>query len=182
MTALFLNSLAETPEQKSLLRQLYERYCQNMYSAAYRILKDSYLAEDAVHNAFLRASGHLDKIGNPEETSARNYLLIIARNEAIRIYQQNQKQFPAEGFEETIPDLQNIELETESREVKKQILDSIRSLEPVYCDILLLKFRCELEDEEIAEMLGITLANVRVRLHRARNKLKQKLSEVYHNE
>ncbi len=182
MTALFLSAIPGTPAQKSLLRQLYERYCQNMYTAAYQILKDSYLAEDAVHNAFLKVVGHLDKIGNPEEKTARNYLLIIARNEAIRIYQQNQRQFPAEDFEETIPDLQDIELETESREVKQRIFDIIRSLEPVYCDILLLKFRCELEDEEIAEMLGITLANVRVRLHRARNKLKQRLSEVYRNE
>ncbi|MBR1554999.1 MAG: sigma-70 family RNA polymerase sigma factor [Oscillospiraceae bacterium] len=181
MIALFLHQLG-TPAEKSKFRKLYELYCQNMYSVAYQILKDAYLSEDAVHNAFLRVSGCLDRIGAPEEKSSRNYLLIIARNEAIRIYQQNQKQFPVEEFEENIPDLQNIELETESREVRKQIFELIRSLEPIYADILMLKFRYELEDEEIAHTLGITIDNARVRLHRARNKLKRKLSEVYKNE
>ena len=135
-----------------------------------------------MHNAFLRVSGCLDRIGAPEEKSSRNYLLIIARNEAIRIYQQNQRQFPAEEIDEEIPDLLNVELETEAKEVQKTIFSLICSLEPSYRDILFLKFYHELEDTEIAETLGITLNNARTRLHRARTKLKIKLSEVYHHE
>ena len=53
----------------------------------------------------------------------------------------------------------------------------IASLEPAYCEILVLKFYYELEDTEIAETLGISISNARVRLHRARNRLKQKLQE-----
>ena len=89
---------------------------------------------------------------------------------------------PAEEFDETIPDLQDIELETESKETKYKIYKLICSLDPIYRDILLLKFYYDMEDSEIAETLSITLANARVRLHRARNRLKRRIREVYHHE
>lgn len=166
-------------QKKTKLHSLYELYRQPMYEAAYRILKDSYLAEDAVHNAFLKASECLSRIGSPEEKSSRNYLLILARNAALRIYNRNKKQIPTETVEEIVPDMQDVEVETESREVMRKVFELIYSLEPSYCDILLLKFYYEMEDAEIAQTLDISLNNARVRLHRAKTALKVKLKEVY---
>ena len=180
MISAILATLTETADQ-SKLRALYEQHRQSMYRAAFAILREPYLAEDAVHNAFLKAAAHLQQIGEPGERRTSGYLCILARNAAIDIYNSRSRQLPTEDFDESLADLQDVELETESRAVQREIYDLICSLEPAYCDILLLKFYYDLEDEAIAETLGITLSNARVRLHRARTKLKRKIrEEMYH--
>lgn len=176
MISAILSMLTE-PSEQDKLRTLYEKFRQPMYHAAYQILKEPYLAEDAVHNAFLNAASHLSSIGEPDEPRTAGYLYILARNAAIDIYNSRHRLVPVEEMEDTIADLQDVELETESRAVQREIYDMICSMEPKYCDILLLKFYHELDDTEIAETLGITLTNARVRLHRAREKLKRKIKE-----
>lgn len=175
-------SLLSDSSDRDKLRTLYEQYRQPMYRAAFDILKESYLAEDAVHNAFLSAARHLDSIGAPGEPRTAGYLYILARNAAIDIYNSRSRQVPVEEIEETVADFQNVELETESRAVQQHLYELICALDPVYCDILLLKFYHELEDSEIAETLGISLTNARVRLHRAREKLKRMIKEELRHE
>ena len=55
-------SMIELDEDKNKLEQLYTTYKQTMFYSANRILKDEYLAEDVVHQAFLRIIDNLDKI------------------------------------------------------------------------------------------------------------------------
>lgn len=181
MIGLYLGML-ETEADKQKFNRLYTLYRQPMYAAAYQILKDAYLAEDAVHNAFLKIMRCLTRLGKPETNASRNYLLIIARNEALRLYHRSRTQIPSETVEEAVPDIQDVELETESREVQKRIYDLIASLDTSYSDILLLKFYYDMDDDEIAETLGISLNNARVRLHRARTKLKAMLRKEYEYE
>ena len=50
----FYLSLIETEEDKSKFENIYETYRKVMFYTANQILKDEYLAEDAVHSAFLR--------------------------------------------------------------------------------------------------------------------------------
>ena len=180
MISAILGMLTDSAEQ-SKLRTLYEMYRQPMYRAAFAILKEPYLAEDAVHNAFLHAQAHLGSIGEPGEARTAGYLYILARNAAIDIYNSRSRQLLTEEFDDTLADMQDVALETESRAVLHEIYELICSLEPAYCDILLLKFYYELDDAEIAETLGISLTNARVRLHRAREKLKRKIKEGMHH-
>ena len=171
---------AKSDQQK--FNRLYMLHRQAMYSAAYQILKDAYSAEDAVHNAFLKIISCLDRLDEPDSKASRNYLLIVARNEAIRIYHRNKPQIPVESVEEEAVDIQDVQLEAESREVQKKIYDLISNMDMNYRDILMLKFYYDLDDREIADTLDISLSNARVRLHRARLKLKAMLREVYDHE
>ena len=65
-----------------------------MYNFAFRILNDSYLAEDAVHNAFLKLLKNLDKIKELKSKETRTYLLIIVRNTSYNynIWKKNCKE------------------------------------------------------------------------------------------
>ena len=58
----------------------------------------------------------------------------------------------------------------------EELLCAIRSLEPIYRDVILLKYLYEYENAEIASVLGVAEATVRVRLMRAKKLLKNKLS------
>lgn len=177
MTGLFLSILTGSARRDKLCA-LYEAYRQPMYRAAFAVLKEPYLAEDAVHNAFLRLAADPERVGGTDEPRTKGYLIIMARNAAIDIYNQDKKQIPSEEIDDALADVQDVELETESRAVQEEVCRMICALDPAYCDILMLKYYHELEDAEIAQALGISLNLARVRLHRARNKLKQKLREA----
>ena len=55
MLGLYL-AMLDTPEEKSKFELLYKEYRSTMFNLAKRILKDNYLAEDAVHNAFFEVN------------------------------------------------------------------------------------------------------------------------------
>ena len=48
--------MIDTPEEKRKFVVLYEKYRHLMMKVAMDILKDPYVAEDAVHNAFLKTA------------------------------------------------------------------------------------------------------------------------------
>ncbi len=67
----------------------------------------------------------------------------------------------------------------ESRMIRKQmsscVLDVIETLEEPYRTVLVLKDLENFKNREISQILQISLENVKIRLHRARQKLKKKL-------
>ena len=65
------------------------------------------------------------------------------------------------------------------------IRSEIAKLPDPYREILMLSFLGQLDDEEIAHVLGITLGNTKVRLHRARQEFKKLIEarcDFYRNE
>lgn len=52
------------------------------------VLHDCFLAEDAVHNAFINLAKHMDGIGKPESLQTKRYLIAIVKNSAIDIYRK----------------------------------------------------------------------------------------------
>ena len=58
---LFL-ALLDTQEEQEKFREIYENYRHFMWYIAQQKLKDTHLAEDAVQEAFLALTRHLDKV------------------------------------------------------------------------------------------------------------------------
>lgn len=58
-------SLIETEEEKVKFEKIYVQYRKLMYVCAKEILRSDHLAEDAVHEAFLKIAKYLDKIEFP---------------------------------------------------------------------------------------------------------------------
>ena len=80
-------------------------------------------------------------------------------------------------------------LSPEQEVAHKDMHDCIRAeivkLPAAYRDVLALSFLGQLDDEQIAETLGITLNNAKVRLHRARHEFKKIIEsrcDFYKNE
>ena len=71
------------------------------------------------------------------------------------------------------PEEASIEDKIELQFLEKIIQNNIRVLEPPgYKEVLILKYEYDLKDDEIAEVLGISVNAAKSRLHRARKKLK----------
>jgi len=65
------------------------------------------------------------------------------------------------------------------KENLQQLRDAIECLEDIYRIPLLLKAYEEFSIKEIAELLEISESNVKVRIHRARTKLKLSLGQYF---
>ncbi|MDE5569471.1 MAG: sigma-70 family RNA polymerase sigma factor, partial [Ruminococcus sp.] len=120
---------------------------------------------------------NIDKIGDTNDKKTRNFLVIIAKNEAIRIYNSKREIPDSEFVEESVEDSVDIEFEFDKKEYKKIIFDLIRTMDRKYSEPLLMKFFYNYTDLEIADFLGITVDNAKVRIHRGKNKLKEFLKE-----
>lgn len=77
------------------------------------------------------------------------------------------------------------ERQVERKEMNKCIRDFVDNLPENYRGVLVLSELEGMKDSEIAEILGITLSTVKIRLHRAKDVLKKKLQahcEFYRDE
>lgn len=176
MISMYMAMISE-PDERDRFQEIYLAYRHIMYNTAYKILHDEGLAEDAVHNAFLKVVNNMNKIGGTNDKKTRNFLVIIARNEAVRIY-NSKRDIPDSDFvEDSAEDTADIESEYDRKEYTKTIFDLIKTMDKKYSEPLLMKFFYNYNDKEIADLLGITVENAKVRIHRGKNKLKELLKE-----
>lgn len=168
-------SLIETEEEKSKFEQLYIRYKNIMYYVAFQILKDSYSAEDAVHQAFLRVINHLNKINIKDCHKTKAFLIAIVENISIDIYRKRKRENVIPFDEVTIYEdkINNIS----EFEQTYCILDAIKRLPIIYSSVLRLKFSQGYTDNEISNILNISEDNVRKRISRGKKMLEKLLSE-----
>lgn len=63
-----------------------------MFFVANRILREEYLSEDAVHQAFLRIIDNLDKIDKVDCHKTKGFIVIIVENIAIDFYRKRKRE------------------------------------------------------------------------------------------
>ena len=66
-----------SPEEKSILEQIYLEYRGLMYHVAYEILHNEQDAEDAVHHAFVKIAENIKKITDPVCPKTHSYVVTI---------------------------------------------------------------------------------------------------------
>ena len=163
-------AMLDGEEEKSKFESLYLTYRKLMFHVANGILNDEGLAEDAVHQAFLKILENFDKVGEISCHKTRSYVVIIVRNAAINMY-NSRKRHPAVPIEETVfCAAGNFPEQTENLD---GLTKAVLKLPAIYKDALKLKYVQEFSSAEIAEMLGVSEAAVRKRLERARRMLEE---------
>ncbi len=162
-------SMIDNEEDKSKFEAVYLKYKNLMLNRAYDILKNSGLAEDAVHNAFLSILKNLQKIGGVEAKETRGYVMVIAENAAKKIYNKEHKITTVE-LNDSIADI-SAEEEVINKVSVEQLKENIYSLSDIYKNVLILKYYNGLSDKEIAAALGIPVSTVRKRILRGKKLL-----------
>ncbi len=163
-------AMLDGDDEKSKFESFYLTYRKLMFHVANGILNDESLAEDAVHQAFLKILENFDKVGEISCHKTRSYVVIIVRNATINLYNQRKRRT-------TIP-LEDVEycITTEPISVAEDLdhlARAVLKLPVIYKDVLTLKYVQEFSNEEIAKMLDISEATVRKRLERAKRRLEE---------
>ena len=175
----------ESEDDSEKIERMYHEYKNLMYKEAYNILKDIGLAEDAVHQSFIKIINNMDKINMKDERRTRSFLVIVCRNTAIDIYKkrlylnQNSNSLDFEIDEDDDAPIDYIEPSKVivDKETVNKIVDAIDKLPEIYRDVLLLEKLHGNTKEEIAELLGVNYETVKKRSLRARKILLDVLEE-----
>lgn len=163
--------------------ELVARHGAPVFRFARAIAADDSAAEDALQETFLSAWRGAARFRG--ETSVRNWLFTIVRH---AVYRQHRRRAGepeelqsltdlgvAAGWG-TVEDPEAKALRKESREVFERVLEQLDASDR---EILLLRDVEGLSGEEVAAILGITIAAMKTRLHRARLRLASKVREAY---
>ncbi len=151
------------------------------------IVRDVAEAEDLTQETLLRAYGKLASLEDPARLVP--WLYRIATNVTYdRFRQASYRHRPkplsedADGPDrEAVADVADsgprLDKLMEQQEMSSCVQDYIAALPESYRAVILLHDVQGLTNPEIAEMLGLSLATVKIRLHRARNRLRAALDE-----
>jgi RNA polymerase sigma-70 factor (ECF subfamily) len=167
--------------------ELVKRYREKVYRQAFKILRHEEDAAEALQDAFLSAYRGLKNF--KVESTFSTWLFRVATNAALMRYRRRrtqhisleQSQSPLEDAEPmAIPDwsAQPLEqlLDSETREV---LYESLMRLPEDLADVFIKRDIDGRSNAEVAEELGISVAAVKSRLHRARVSLREDLDRYF---
>ena len=172
-------------DKLNIFNQEFMPHINSMYNFAYRLTLDADDAKDLLQDTYHKAFRFIDSF--QQGTNAKAWLFRILKNSFINDYRKKSK-------EPSKVDYQEVETFYNSEDVDRQITPDLRvealqdmigdeisiALNSLDVDFRTVIILCDLEGfkyEEMAKILDIPIGTVRSRLHRARNLLKEKLSE-----
>lgn len=156
--------------------EVYNRYYKAMYNTAFRIVKDSAEAEDAMQEAFLSAFTKLDSFSG--EVAFGAWLKKIVVNRSIYLYKKRKKkeEVPIDTMLYKVEDSNGIASDEEFTSLQAQkVLQTLKTLKDNYRVSLTLHLIEGYDYEEICSILDISYANCRTTISRAKESLRKKL-------
>jgi len=130
------------------------------------MVRDLDLAEDVAQEAALRAWRFRNRLKAAEGQAA--WLRRIVHNEAVRLTQRHQSELLLD-----CPDEELHEGEAAKVEARLDVRSALGVLDAEERRLIALRYGADLTQASIAELLGTPEGTIKVRLHRARAKLKR---------
>ncbi len=159
---------------------LVDKYKACVYALAYTRLRNFHDAEDATQEVFLTAYNKLRTLRRYD--NFRAWLYSITSNYCKMHFRSKAKSPDNEFIEDnpsSILDGHSIELQRESLadEINKELIEmldeALESLPEMYHQVITLRYLGGMNNDEIAEFLGVSNTAIRQRLTRARAELKE---------
>lgn len=144
----------------------YRTQKEKLFGYLMRLTGNYQLSIDIMQESFTR---YLENYGS--QTQNVSLLFAIARN---AFWDDNRKKRHNQGIEKDMEDTTNNPEELAIvRESYRHVLSAIQTLDKDQRDILSLTVSSNLSYREIANIIGISEGNVKVKVHRARTRLKK---------
>ena len=172
-----LLAIIATPDGDLALAELYDRYGKIAYGLAYRVLRDSALAEDAVQEAFItvwRTAGtYISERGKP-----RTWLLTLVHRRAVDLVRREQRRRVPAATDEPVPPTPAAEDEATLRDRRRAVQAALTQLPADQREALELAYYGGLTQSELAEQLGVPLGTVKSRMFAGLRRLRDLLGEA----
>lgn len=149
--------------------EIYELYWQRIFRLCMGYVNDTDLAQDLAQETFIIVWQQLPKFRN--ESSVGTWIFRIASNNCLRQIEKEKK------FTKTDLPINLEEKKQESMEPQIQMLYQFISELPETDRIIISLELEEVKQAEIAHIVGLSESNIRVKIHRIKEKLMQKFRE-----
>lgn len=176
--------------EDSAFETLVRLYGGKMLSVARRLMGSDDHAQDAVQDAFLSAFKALPSFDGRSKLSTWLHRIVV---NASLMKLRSQKRHPEQSIDDLLPTFKpdghqaapaarwkdSVESISDRTETQELVRQQIEKLPETYRTVLLLRDIEEHDTETVAQMLDISVAAVKVRLHRARQALRTLLDPVF---
>lgn len=169
-------ALLSREEDQHAFKHLYLTNKEDFFWEARNILRDDQLAEDVVHEAFLKIINNFEKIMDLECPKRQRYIVNIVKNQAIDEYRKRNRQEYVSLDKVEFAVTENM-VKEEDQEAMSVLMGCIEELPLKYQDLFRLKYIAEKSTEEIAEALEISVDTLYKRLQRGKVFLMKKLKQ-----
>jgi RNA polymerase sigma factor (sigma-70 family) len=165
--------------ERQLYAQLVDKYKSYAFSIAYKIVENKPEAEEAAQDGFIKAFHYLKGFNRQAKFSTWLYRIVF--NTAVSYRRKNRQLFQ---------DVENVHLEydeqadTQSEKEDQQVFlaQAMNKLNDADRLAIQLYYMKELSLEEVAEMMGQNMNTIKVRVHRARQRLADELQKILKKE
>jgi RNA polymerase sigma-70 factor, ECF subfamily len=154
--------------------KLVERYRDRYARYAARMLGSADAAEDALQDAFVRAYDQLGQCKDPDKFVG--WFFLILRNRCFAERRRNRTSVPLEAAE-TVAAADRTDGGTETAERRRALQLALMELTPDQREVFVLKHIEGLSYGEIAERLSTSVPSLKMRMHRAYDRLRAQLRE-----
>jgi RNA polymerase sigma-70 factor (ECF subfamily) len=201
-----VNPSSTSPSDLDLLRraregqweafeELVARFEPRVFRLTWRILQHREDAEDATQQTFISVMEGLD--GFREEASVSTWVLRIATNEALAMLRKRRRRSAIPLERESSPSDNETPLPhpdfvaqwredpaelAQRSEIRELVAQALEELDEKYRVVFVLRDIEQFSTKETAELLGISVPNVKVRLLRARLQLRERLTRALGDE
>jgi len=149
---------------------IYKTYWQKVFRLCMGYANDTAAAKDLAQETFIKVWKQLPKFRN--ESSIGTWIFRIASNACLRQIQKDKKMPKSE-----LPlEIKDEILETNIEKDIQLLYQYISELQEVERIIISLELE-DMNQKEIAEIVGLSEGNVRVKIHRIKEKLTQKFNK-----
>ncbi|MGA2317211.1 MAG: RNA polymerase sigma factor [Thermodesulfobacteriota bacterium] len=163
---------------------IYDQYYVKVRRFILTLVKDEWVADDLIQETFLKIQNNLKSLKDPSKLSSwifsiayhlcQDHFRKLKRSrKEERIDQEEMEEFKEALIQKGL----DIQKELEQRQMGECVQNQVNLLPESLRTVLILFDIMEFSHQEIADILGITVKNVKVRLHRARKRLKPILEE-----
>jgi RNA polymerase sigma factor (sigma-70 family) len=154
--------------------KLVERYRDRYARYAARMLGSADAAEDALQDAFVRAYDQLGQCKDPDKFVG--WFFLILRNRCFAERRRNRTSVPLAAAE-TVAAADRTDGGTETAERRRALQLALMELTPDQREVFVLKHIEGLSYGEIAERLSTSVPSLKMRMHRAYDRLRAQLRE-----
>tara|TARA_R110002051_G_scaffold63132_1_gene114890 strand:- start:10806 stop:11279 length:474 start_codon:yes stop_codon:yes gene_type:complete len=152
---------------------IYNTYWQKIFRLCMGYVNDADAAKDLTQETFIKVWKQLPQFRN--ESAIGTWIFRIASNTCLRQIQKDNK-MPKSGFP---ADIKEEVLETSLENDLQFLYQCISELQEIDRIIISLELE-DIKQKEIAEIIGLSESNVRVKIHRIKEKLTQKFKKNEH--
>lgn len=156
--------------------ELFKRHEKQVRAAAYSVIHNSHIAEDAAQDAFLAAWLKLDRLREPEKFGiwASRIAKNCAKNMALR-FRNYLSLDDVDGLEYIRSEDSDPEQLLMTEEEARLMRRGLRKLPERSQQVVYLHYYEDMSAEDIAKLIGVSVGTVKSQLHDGRKKMRKEL-------